>query len=120
MTPTEVLAEVLRAGGRVVPDPTRPRLVVPPALKPLVLAHREALRALVLAGEPRATAPPPSRTRQGAYSYPWPDALPGLGQRTVGPFARCSQCRAQHSWVRYGARVLCLACACRRVTAPAL
>jgi hypothetical protein len=47
VTAEEVLAEVLRQGGEVVPDPTRPRLLVPPALKPLVLEHREALRALL-------------------------------------------------------------------------
>ena len=47
MTPAEVLAEAVRAGGRAVPDPVRPRLLVPSALKALVLEHREALRATV-------------------------------------------------------------------------
>lgn len=113
MTARDVLAEVLRAGGRVIPDPARPRLVVPPTLKPLVLEHREALRALVLAGEiPTPAAPSPS-VHPGAYAYPWPDTLPGLGRRTVGPFALCSRCGAEHSWVRYGAVVLCLRCARR-------
>jgi hypothetical protein len=23
------------------------------------------------------------------YAFPWPDAVPGLGARTIGPFARC-------------------------------
>lgn len=44
------------------------------------------------------------------YASPWPDALPGLGPRTVGPFETCARCQAW-SWVRYGEAVLCLACA---------
>lgn len=113
MTPTEVLAEVLRAGGRVIPDPARPRLVVPPALKPLVLAHREALRALVLSTAMSTASLPLALVRPGAYSWPWPDALRGLGPRIVGPFSKCSECN-EWSWARYGERVLCLDCARRR------
>ena len=45
-----------------------------------------------------------------AYSYPWPDAVEGLGSIRVGPFDRCDRC-GLGSWVRYGATVLCLACA---------
>ncbi len=48
MTPAEVLTKVLEAGGRVIRDPERPRLLVPPPLKPLVAEHREALRRLIL------------------------------------------------------------------------
>lgn len=48
MTPQEVLAKVLEAGGQVIPDPKRPRLLVPLTLKPLVAEHRELLRPLVL------------------------------------------------------------------------
>lgn len=48
-----------------------------------------------------------------SYSYPWPDSLPGLGRRTVGAFALCSVCSAEHTWVRYGTAVLCLRCAHR-------
>lgn len=47
MTPQELLARILDAGGQVIPDPHRPRLLVPSALKPLVAEHREALRELV-------------------------------------------------------------------------
>jgi hypothetical protein len=43
------------------------------------------------------------------YAFPWPDSLPGLGSRIVGPFDRCA-CGAG-SWVRYGAVVVCLPCA---------
>jgi len=47
-----------------------------------------------------------------AYAHPWPDALPGLGRRSVGPFDPCSSSGCERwSWVRYGAVVLCLACA---------
>jgi len=47
MTAEAVLATILEAGGQVIPDPDRPRLLVPPALKPLVLDHREVLRELL-------------------------------------------------------------------------
>jgi hypothetical protein len=46
---------------------------------------------------------------RSAYAHPWPDALPGLGRRTIGPFDMC-QCGAW-SWARFGGRILCLACA---------
>jgi hypothetical protein len=63
---------------------------------------------------PGATAPPVSwRWRPGsapAYAFPWPDTLPGLGRRRVQAFGLCADCRTG-SWVTYGDRVLCLACA---------
>jgi hypothetical protein len=52
-----------------------------------------------------------------AYAHPWPDVLPGLGGRRVGPFDQCACCW-RWSWVRYGRVVLCLTCACRRATEP--
>lgn len=52
MTPQEVLSKVLEAGGQVFPDPERPRLLVPPALRALVAEYREALRALILSETP--------------------------------------------------------------------
>jgi hypothetical protein len=113
VTARDVLAEVIRV-GRVISDRERPRVVVPLRLKPLVLAHREALRVLVLAGDiPTDAAPPsPPRIRLGSYSHPWPDALLGLGPRRVGAFDPCADC-GRGSWVRYGDRVVCLACASR-------
>ena len=54
---------------------------------------------------------------------PWPDELPGLGPGQVVPFGPCSICNptAQHStpgeppkgwsWVMYGEKQFCLACA---------
>jgi len=112
LTAREVLDEVLRAGGRVIADPARPRVAVPPRLKPLVLEHREALRALVLEVS-TPTLPAASPSSWGGYSHPWPDSLPGLGLRAVGPFDRCAECE-RWSWVRYGDRVLCLHCSQRR------
>lgn len=70
MTPQEVLARVLEAGGRVIPDPERPRLLVPPALRPLVAEHREALKELV---------------RQLPLPAPQPTPVPAL-------------CRALRAW----------------------
>jgi hypothetical protein len=49
------------------------------------------------------------------YAHPWPDALPGLGHRRVGPFDPCASPGCERwSWVRYGDVVLCLACAKHR------
>ena len=45
-----------------------------------------------------------------SYAHPWPDALPGLGRRAVGPFDPCARC-GMGSWARYGDVVLCLPCA---------
>ena len=51
--------------------------------------------------------------RFGPYAYPWPDSLPALGARQVGPFDHCLDCE-RWSWARYGSVVLCLDCARRR------
>jgi hypothetical protein len=117
VTALDALEEVLRAGGRIIPDPTRPRLVVPPDLKPLVLEHRAALRALVLArAAPTLPVPVPgvsdARARC-AYAFPWPNVVHGLGVRAVGPYHPCADC-GRGSWVRYGSVVLCCACASTR------
>ncbi len=50
---------------------------------------------------------------QGRYAFPWPDNLPALGPRKVGPFSPCSGC-GEGTWVRYGAISLCLTCVMRR------
>ena len=42
------------------------------------------------------------------YAHPWPDALPGLGPRTIVPFDCCIDC-VHWTWVRYGPAALCLA-----------
>lgn len=101
MTPAVALLADLRARG-VELVATGDRLRFRPAsavsedTRDALRAHKAELLALLA---PRS------------YSYPWPDSLPGLGRRTVGPFARCSACAAEHSWVRYGALVVCLRCA---------
>lgn len=85
------------------------RLGVQPAVS-------DAEQAEPAAGTPgaRPDAPeaPLPRVRAGAYAWPWPNTLPGLGCRTVGPFAPCAGCE-HWSWVRYGDRALCLVCANR-------
>lgn len=75
MTPQEVLARVLEAGGRVIPDPERPRLLVPPALKPLVAEHRKALRALLLSEPPAPRASSSGSSRSSSSSSPLEPAL---------------------------------------------
>lgn len=47
MTTGEILERVLASGGRVISGGPRPRLLVPPDLRPLVEANREALRGEV-------------------------------------------------------------------------
>jgi hypothetical protein len=48
-----------------------------------------------------------------SYAHPWPDELPGLGFRRIGPFDSCVGCGCG-SWARYGAAVLCCPCAVAR------
>ena len=67
-------------------------------------------------GEPRAEEGPaprsvltPRGSRPTHYAFPWPDELPRLGRRRVGPYAPCSSCE-RWSWIRYGNAVLCLEC----------
>ncbi len=70
--------------------------------------------------QPHAPGPDPGGVGQpshapSCYAGPWPDALPELGPRSVGPFTPCSDCGAG-SWVRYGDTVLCLTDAQRRAS----
>ncbi len=59
--------------------------------------------------------PSPPPVRPACYAGPWPDALPGLGCRSVDFFEPCADCwGTRWSWVRYGATILCLICALRR------
>jgi len=51
-----------------------------------------------------------TRPGLGTYAFPWPDALPGLGERHVGPFTRCGLC-GSGTWVRYGHAPRCSPCA---------
>jgi hypothetical protein len=132
-----VLMQSLRSKGitlRAVGDRIRykPASAVTPgelaalrALKPqiLTLLHREDAQPI----PPVPTAPPATaveplkqaNARRAAkkgwrpsYAYPFPDALPSLGPRQVGPFEPCEAC-GQGTWVRYGEAVLCLRCSQR-------
>lgn len=47
--------------------------------------------------------------RSPHYAFPWPDEIPGLGTRHVGPFISCGRC-GRGTWVRYGGEARCLAC----------
>jgi hypothetical protein len=65
----------------------------------------------------RSMAPAPPRPpgvpdQGGTRVDPWPQALPGLGPRTNGPFVPCDRC-GSGTWVRYGGTELCLLCARR-------
>jgi hypothetical protein len=92
-----------------------------------------------------ALAPPvPAVPVPLTYAFPWPDRLPGLGPRRVGPFTDCQDCIEapawpirivrldtkppvhvvvrvdRGTWVCYGARALCLPCVRRRVRGATL
>jgi hypothetical protein len=60
--------------------------------------------------ETKAKKAPPSA--RDCYAHPWPDVLPTLGPRQVGPFIGCDGClgvgRSAGTWVRYGSVALCL------------
>jgi hypothetical protein len=81
---------------------------VPPALKPLVIEHRAALRTLV---EQRHPAPPAEAPRPATrQTGPWPEALPGLGRRRPIAIDLCARCGAS-TFAAYGGHRLCLGCA---------
>ncbi len=67
MTAAEVLAKVIEAGGRIVSDAVPPKLLVPSSLKPLVVEHRDALRALLAGQGQDEERPPLASDRIGAY-----------------------------------------------------
>jgi hypothetical protein len=107
VTAAVALVAQLRARGiELVPAGDRLRYRPVDALTPDELAALRALKADVLALLTAPTLPP-------RYFHPWPDALSGLGRRTVGPFEACADCE-RWSWARYGDVVLCLACARQR------
>jgi hypothetical protein len=97
MTAAQLVATLQARGVELVPVGSRLRFRPGEAVTP---EEREALRrykAEVLALLSR----PPS---------PWPDVLPELGRKVVGPFGRCGLCPAG-TFVQYGSARRCLDCA---------
>jgi hypothetical protein len=78
---------------QTTPDPDRPN--PPRSGLPKVAAHAQQGNAASM------------------YSYPWPEAPPGLGRRSTDAFEKCSEC-SRCSWVCYGGVVFCVRCAARR------
>jgi hypothetical protein len=117
MTAEQVLDEVLKAGGSIVPDDP-PRLVVPSALKPLVIEHRAAIRALITrrVEATGATAPSPLPAARAASA--WPDDLPGLGPRQATALDLCARCGTATTFATYGGYRACLPCAQWLAQAP--
>ncbi len=91
---------------RTAPAPASPE--PPPSPAPAPVPDPDPERAS------RALGGPGTRL----YAFPWPDALPDLGPRRVQAFALCTDCGAG-SWVAYGDRVCCLACARQRAAEAA-
>lgn len=52
---------------------------------------------------------------QPSYAHPWPDEIPDLGPRRIGPFEPCVGC-GRGSWARYGRSVLCCLCAIAKLS----
>ena len=100
MTAAEILEDLRRRGVTLVAEGDRlrfyPKAAVPLETRDLMARHKPDLLALV-----RETRP--------AYS-PWPDRLPPLGPRWVGPFTACALCE-RGTWARFGDTPLCLTCA---------
>lgn len=113
MTAAALLAELRSRGVELVPwgDRVRfrPASIVTPYLRERLREHKAEVLAMLI-----TPAPAPFDLGRGERSYaaPWPDSVPGLGARTVGPFESCQGC-GRGSWIRYGDLVLCLACADR-------
>jgi hypothetical protein len=101
--------ELVAAGDRLR---FRPASKVPPDLLES-LRERKAEVLILLSASSEPTSCPPERRSVKWWAHPWPDESPALGRRSVGSFDACAECSAW-SWVRYGGRVLCLACALRK------
>jgi hypothetical protein len=118
----EVLDEASNEGAIEAPSPGLPNV------QPALLSNSKAVTSVTtgddglwanpapahgLTGPASATPPVSGRERAvplPAYAFPWPDALSDLGHRRVQAFDLCADCRTG-SWVVYGDRALCLACA---------
>lgn len=100
MTAAVILEDLRRRGVTLVAEGDRlrfsPKAAVPPETRDLMARHKAELLALVRRALP-------------AYS-PWPDGLPSLGPRRVGPFTSCALCE-RGTWARFGDTPLCLPCA---------
>jgi hypothetical protein len=96
------------------------RVSLPPERRLDAFAHTPAaspmpekpVTPVATGGTPRPTVA--KHRPRGAYGYPWPDAIPALGDRHVRPFDLCSNCQAG-TWVAYGDTPLCLACAQEKI-----
>jgi hypothetical protein len=117
VTASELLERV-RADGFTVTPGAAGTLVVAPAsrltdeLRAALRCHKAEVLALLAGPPPSALAPDLDAHRAPRYTPPWPDAIPDLGPRRVRAFDLCADCGAG-TWVAYGSRLLCLACARR-------
>ncbi len=116
-TAQTVLGDLLRRGFVLIAagDKLRiaPRGAVTDEIRQIIRAHRQEILAILRQHGSEAAEAPPS-----AYDpwCPWPPALPGWGDKTLGPLTRCLVCQGA-TWVRFGFVPLCLACA-RKAPAP--
>ena len=112
MTAATLVAALRSRGVQLVPIGDRIRFRPASKVPPELLTHLRQRKAEVLVLLARDTAFAHRSVRW--WSHPWPDELGGLGIRHVGPFDLCAECE-RWSWVRYGNRILCLACATKRL-----
>ena len=108
-----ILELVARLSGRT--SPRAPTYTAQNEAGSVAPDEAERLRTVSAEQRPDVAATASLKPRTSAsYAFPWPDALPGLGDRRVGPFDHCADCERGFSWVRYGGVVLCLSCALQR------
>lgn len=106
VTATALLGVLRRRGVTLEPVGDRlrfrPREAVTPDLRMALVAHKAELLGLLRESAPARCS--------WSYAFPWPNEVPGLGPRRVQPFSLCAEC-GTGTWVAYGGRPLCLACA---------
>lgn len=83
---------------------------LPGALYRSLVEHRDAIVARLRAKPAVTTAAGTARAGMRGCD-PWPEEVPGLGRRSIGPFAPCSNCGDEWTWVVYGSVYLCRPCA---------
>ncbi len=89
--------QVRLAGDKIA---VSPKGAITDEVRQIIRTNREEILALL------RQAPRPARD----LASPWPPAMPGWGDKTLGPLTQCLFCQAA-TWVRYGCIPLCLACA---------
>jgi hypothetical protein len=117
VTPLE-LVERARAEGLTLEAAgdrlrVRPKDRLTPKLRAALIEQKPAILRLLGAPDDPEVARREDAFRAPLYAFPWPNALPDLGPRRVQAYSPCADC-GSWTWVAYGPRAFCFACARRR------